>query len=186
MIDENAYGVLISYFGIEDEEYSSSREEFAERLAEFRGCCQDALEPLALGRAVRRLDLGHALYLEFPEDELPVDPLTWLRDVRIRLRESEFETVGVLTHGGRWLTEDDASPPEASLAESKPSFLPSEPLRHALDADSHARMTREDELTGWGPGLYVENEVIEALGKKLKNAPTALEACGATFYRLGS
>jgi hypothetical protein len=62
---------------------------------------------------------------------------------------------------------------------------PSEPLRKALAADAATRRAEEDESSGWGPGLYVDAEALEALGRAPKNAPTALEIAGAVFYRAG-
>jgi hypothetical protein len=47
------------------------------------------------------------------------------------------------------------------------------------------RRADEGDERGWGPGLYVDLEAIEALGRSFKNAPTALEIGGATFYRVG-
>jgi hypothetical protein len=190
MIDENAYGILISYFGIEDDEYALEREQFLERFQHFCACWQSFLEQKPLASSVLAVDLGHALYLEFAEDELLGDPLSFLRELRNGLRETELESVGVLTFGGRWLLEDNQSQAGATRRIGSVNVQqlsrPSEPMRHALDADAAARMTSGDELSGWGPGLYVEDEAIEALGRKLKNAPTSLEAGGAIFYRIGS
>ena len=62
---------------------------------------------------------------------------------------------------------------------------PSEPLRRALAAEVATRRADEDDERGWGPGLYVDVEAVEALGRNFKNAPTALEIGGATFYRVG-
>jgi hypothetical protein len=39
---------------------------------------------------------------------------------------------------------------------------------------------------GWGPGLYVEKDAIEQLGKSLKNEPTALPVLSSVFYRIGA
>jgi hypothetical protein len=63
---------------------------------------------------------------------------------------------------------------------------PSEPLRKALAAETFAQPTTSAETEiGWGPGLYVEKDAIEQLGKNLKNAPTPLHVLSATFYRIG-
>jgi hypothetical protein len=188
MIDENAYGLLISYFGIENDEYAFEREEFSERLEKFCGSWQACLRELPLGDSVLAIDLGHALYLEVAEDELSRDPLAWLREVRARLKASEFETAGVLSYGGRWLASENASAGTERLQIGQVLVQQvsraSEPLRHTLDADAATRAGEEESDNGWGPGLYVEDEAIEALGRKLKNAPTALEAGGVTFYRI--
>jgi len=187
MIDENAYGLLIAYFGIEDDEYAQEREHFAVRVEAFRACWLECLRGLPLGRGVRAFDLGHALYVELAEDDLIDDPLGWLRMLRARLTGRDFMTVGIITYGGRWLNEDAQSPRdlEQDLGEVTLTqvSLPSEPLRHALDADARTRIDDENEA-GWGAGLYVQRDAIEALGRKFKNAPTALEAGGATFFRI--
>lgn len=189
MIDENAFGLLVSYFDIENDEYALEGDAFVERVQTFRRCWRSCLEEHAPVGTARAFDLGHALYVELPEDELPFDPIALLRALRTRLEEQELESVGVLTFGGRWLP-DDAAPPEPAAAQVGPVTvhqlaLPSEPLRHALDADAAARATEDEDLVGWGPGLYLECDAIEALGRKLKNAPTPLEAGGTTYYRIG-
>ena len=184
MIDENAYGLLISYFGIEDDEYGLERDEFVQRVQDFHAHVRAHLAEVELDASARALNFGHAVYVELAEDELPFDPLAWIREMRRRLTEDEFESVGVLTYGGRWLHLDDAPAPSEASGVHEIS-LPSEPLRHALDADAASRQTEDDEEIGWGPGLYVENEAIEALGRKLKNEPTALEVGGARFFRIG-
>jgi hypothetical protein len=65
---------------------------------------------------------------------------------------------------------------------------PSEPLRRALYADAATRRDGDGAPSGWGPGLYLDTEAVEALGKTPKNEPTVLHAggSGATFYRAGS
>jgi hypothetical protein len=57
-----------------------------------------------------------------------------------------------------------------------------------LAAEAHAQPTTASgaEQTGWGPGLYVEKDAIERLGKSLKNAPTALSVLSSVFYRIGA
>ncbi|HMJ13152.1 MAG TPA: hypothetical protein VK524_17145 [Polyangiaceae bacterium] len=188
MIDENAYGLLVSYFDIENDEYALEAEEFVERVSAFRRCWRSCLEEQA--GPMRAIDLGHALYIELAEDELPGEPVALLRDLRKRLSEHEIESVGVLTFGGRWLHSDDESSPACTDQLGSVTVhelsLPSEPFRHALDADAAARATQDDEPVGWGPGLYLESEAIEAMGRKLKNAPTPLEAGGATFFRISA
>ena len=59
---------------------------------------------------------------------------------------------------------------------------PSEPLQRALYASAFCH--DGDGPDGWGSALFVDTEVIDALGKQLKNTPTPLESAGATFYRL--
>ena len=131
------------------------------------------------------MDLGHAVYLEIAEGEQTEDPFHWLRDVRARLTAREFVTVGVLSHGSRWVetqaNESGPAEPQGGCVTVSRVSLPSEPFRRALYADAASRV--DDDCAGWGPGLYVDAEAIEALGKKLRNVPTALVASGATFYR---
>jgi hypothetical protein len=57
-------------------------------------------------------------------------------------------------------------------------------LRYALLAEAAAQPGDEPDLEGWGPGLYAASDALEALGKKFKNAPTALVAGVTTFYRI--
>jgi hypothetical protein len=187
VIDENAYGLLISWFDIEDVEYSTEREEFAARYTEFRATLVGCLDAKPLGQNVRALDLGHAFYLELADGDEHADPIKWLREVRAQLAELGFNSVNVVCHGGRWV--DSEAEAEAFARERFGDVLlvrasrPSEPLRKALAAESAAHPI-DDETPGWGPGLYVESEVIEALGRKLKNAPTALVAADTSFYRV--
>jgi hypothetical protein len=185
MIDENAFGLLVSYFQIEDDEYGLEPEEFVARYRAFRAALDECIAGLALGQDARAVDLGHAVYLEISEGDETEDPFHWLRDVRARLGARDFVTVGVLSHGSRWV-EEEASDPDAEEAQLggvrvHRVSLPSEPFRRALYADAASRV--DDDCPGWGPGLYVDAEAIEALKKKLKNVPTALVASGATFYR---
>jgi hypothetical protein len=188
MIDENAFGCLICYHRIDHDEYDLERDEFAERVACFRATLDECLEQLPLGRDVRGLDFGHALYLEVGEGDETEDPLGWLRMLRARLAGRGFETVGVLSHGSRWVEEhsDAAAPAWQKLGEVRVcrASLPSEPLRRALYVDAACR--QEEDYRGWGPGLYVDTEAIEALGRKLKNAPTPLSASGVTCFRFGT
>ena len=57
MIDENAFGLLVSYYEVEDDEYELERPAFEERLSTFRSALSECLEALPLGRGVRALDL---------------------------------------------------------------------------------------------------------------------------------
>jgi hypothetical protein len=187
MIDENAFGLLVSYYEVEDDEYSLEREQFVARMRAFRATLDECLEALPLGRGVRALDLGHALYLEVDEGDEVEDPFGWLRMVRARLAGREFRTAAVLSHGSRWTEEGDAAAArieqvgEVSMCRAS---WPSEALRRALYADAACR--QDEDSPGWGPGLYVDAEAIEAMDRKLKNVPTPLLASGATFYRFGS
>ena len=189
MIDENAFGIALGYSGLEDDEYALEREEFLSRWAEFRACVLECLHELPPGRGVRALDLGHLIYAELADGDQSEDPVHWLRAVRARLAARGFETMGVVTYGGRWVPEaaetalpDLSEGPEVQVWSVS---YPSEPLRRALWAETAGRRD-EDCPQGWGPGLYVDSDALEPLGKKLKNAPTALHAAGATYYRFGS
>jgi hypothetical protein len=187
LIDENAFGALISYYAIEDDEYGLPSPEFAARFTGFRDAVRACAEAFPLAPQARALELGHAVYFEFADGDQREDPLGWLKMVRARLTALGIETVAALTHGGRWLDDDPSS--GQARAESKvlaqSVSLPSEPLRRALYADTASRPDTEveNDPTGWGPGLYVDSEAIEALGRSLKNAPTALRIAGATFFR---
>jgi hypothetical protein len=187
LIDENAYGLLIAWFDIEDVEYSMETEQFVERYGEFRATVLGCLDAMPLGQNVRALDLGHAFYLELADGDEQTDPIRWARDVRSRMNELGFSSLSVVCHGGRWVeaSGETEAPPLERIGDVTlvRASRPSEPLRKALAAESAARPS-DDETPGWGPGVYVESEVIEALGRKLKNAPTPLAAADSSFYRV--
>ena len=185
MIDENAFGLLVSYFTIESEEYLLEPQEFVERYLAFRRTLLECVAAVPLGPGTRAVDLGHALYLEIGEGDEVDDPLRWLRGVREQLDQQGFASVGVMTYGGRWLEETPSALVEAAAdVQIQRASLPSEPFRRALDADGAARASDHEPEASWGPGLYVDVDAIEALDKKLKNAPTPLHAGGALFYRV--
>jgi len=186
MFDENAFGVLLSYFDIEDDEYALEPEEFATRWQGFRAAWREALDIFRLGDSVRGIDLGHALYLEVGDGDQAEDPIVWLKMVRARLTEKGFSTFGAVTHGGRWLEENAAEPVEelSNGVRLVGVSLPSEPLRRALYADTASRIDDEHSPNGWGPGLFVDTDALEALSRTPKNAPTPLAVAGATFYRV--
>lgn len=188
MIDENAFGLLVSYFTIEDDEYGLEPEEFVLRFQGFREVVLGAIRERSPGGNVRGLDLGHAIYLELADGDQNGDPIEWLKEVRARLTDCEYESVCVLVHGGRWLADDDdESAPERIGTDVMllRASLPSEPLRRALSAEVAARIDEDSPLEGWGPGLYIDSEAVEALGRSLKNAPTPLITAGAMFFRAG-
>ncbi len=190
LIDENAFGLLISYFHVEDDEYSCEPREFVERFRAFERealavLSSEALSsPLPAGR--RSLCLGHCVYTEFADLEHHPDLLTTVRQVAGGMSRTDFESVVVLTHGGRWVSERHERPCEVTVEGGEVEVVrlsaPSEPLRRALQAETMARS--EDDEAGWGPGLYVDTEALEALGKRPKNAPTVLSAKGAEFFRI--
>jgi len=192
MIDENAFGILISDFGIEDDEYALPAEEFGVRVQRFRDVVCDYLASAPLASDARALDLGHAVFIEFGEGDQTADPILWLRELRNKVSEQSLSSVGVLSHGSRWVDDEHGVQLEGeqryvgTVALTKWSN-PSEPLRRALYVDTAARPNDEGndgEGDGWGPGLYIDTEAIEALGRVLKNQPTGLSVAGAVFFRL--
>ena len=185
MIDEDAFGVLFSYYEIEDDEYGSDdRADFVQRFEAFERAALGILQSLELPGDPHIVCLGHALYAEFRDDEPANDLLRALRQASSRLAAAGFVNATVLTYGARWVLPD--SPPELSLSEGAPRIArisrPSEPLRRALDVDTLTR--RDEHVNGWGPGVYVDTEALEALGKTPKNAPTVLHTAGAQFFRI--
>jgi hypothetical protein len=183
--DENAFGVLIGYFAIEHDEYALEPAEFAARFVEFRSALRACVEAFPLAQSGIARELGHALYIEFADGEQLEDPISWIKLVRARLNALDLASVGVLSHGGRWQAEPaEPLPPSLSGIEWLPVSLPSEPLRRALYAETATHGADEDDENAWGPGIYVDTEAVEALGRTLKNAPTPLAIAGATFYRV--
>lgn len=187
MIDENAYGLLISYLTADDDEYALEASLFAQRLEGFRVLVREQISHSTLASDLSVWDFGTFFYLEVAEGDERQDPFRWLASTRERLTSAEYPTVGVLTHGGRWVGEDDAE--RLPRLDSAPGVTycrcthSSEPFRRALYAECAAHDSEES--PGWGPGLYVDAEAVEALGRKLKNVPTPLVSADATFYRIG-
>jgi hypothetical protein len=194
--DENAFGILVSHFRLEDEEYGLERAEFVKRFELFRQVVRDALRDVPLGAGVRAIDFGHAVYVEIAEGDQSTSPIGWARKVREQLAERGFDSAAFVTHGSRWV--DEAAETFVSTEHVGDAGLltisnPSEPLRRAFfaDAASHdAGAAAESESTdvesrSWGPGLYLDTEAAEALALAPKNAPTILSASGAGFYRVG-
>jgi hypothetical protein len=193
VIDENAFGILISYSRVEDEEYGLEREQFVERFELFRQVVRTALRDAPLGTGVRAIDFGHAVYVEVAEGDQSTSPVVWGRKVRTELAERGFESAVFVTHGSRWLDED-AETFVSSEHVGDVGLLtisnPSEPLRRAFygEAASHNESdseTSDVQSPAWGPGLYLDTEAAEALALSPKNAPTVLLARGASFYRVG-
>lgn len=186
LTDENAFGLLFDLYGIEELEYDSEPAEFVARFRHFRKLLLGEASANPLGSAAVVLDLGHAVYFEIGDGDQATDPLQWLRTVCAPLVRAKFEIAVILTHGGRWIDRSELGVPEIEALEGGYRLLraayPSEPLQRALyaAASCHGR----DGSDGWGTGLFVDSEAVEALGKRLKNAPTPLLAAGATFHRL--
>lgn len=181
--DENAFGVLIAYHTLEEDEYALEPADFAARFTQFRAAVRECIAAFPLASSALVRELGHAVYLEFADGDQAEDPIGWIKLVRARLTGMELSSVGVLSHGGRWLAEAQDAPPEVTGISWQPVSLPSEPLRRALYAETATHSTDEEDESGWGPGTYIDTEAVEALGRTLKNAPTPLAVAGATFFR---
>ncbi|HWP07383.1 MAG TPA: hypothetical protein VNN72_16645 [Polyangiaceae bacterium] len=188
MIDENAFGLLIAYLSLEDDEYGSEREDFVARYATFTELVRGRLRDAPPATTARALELGHGLYVEVVEGEHVGDLIVWLRETRALLNEQGFSTAGVLTFGSSWLHVDETTSAVIELGAVKLSRAsgPSEPFRRALSADTAARGDEDGGTAGWGPGLYLDVTAVETLGRKPKNAPTILRSGGAEFFRAGS
>jgi len=169
--------------------YYGYKREHTARFEAFRGTVRAAVRDLPLGKGVRAVDLGHAIYVEVGDGDQTESPLAWVKKARTMLTEGGFETVAIVTHGGRWV--DDSAESFVSVEHLGEVglvsiSLPSEPLRRALYADTASRPTDDAAAGGWGPGLYLDVEAVEPLGIKLRNAPTSLQTGGAEFYRVGA
>lgn len=188
MIDENAFGLLISYYNVEADEYEGEREQFVERYATFSAVVRDRLTEQPPGEGARAIDLGHAFYVELGDGDQRADLIAWLRELRATLSEHDFLTAGMLTHGSCWVDAEDPRPDIVECGSVKlfRASRPSEPLRRALLAEAATHGDEELEIEGWGPGLYLDLEAVAALGRKPKNAPTVLRSGGAEFFRAGS
>jgi hypothetical protein len=186
MIDEDAFGMLFSYYDVEDDEYGlAERADFVRRFQAFELAVLEVVQNMTLPEEHHVLCLGHAVYVEFPDlDDLP-QLLNQFRSAGARIHNDGFTNVSVLSHGSRWIEEGAGA--ELSLTGQSPRIArisrPSEPLRRALHVEALARR-EDDDTSGWGPGVYVDTEALEALGKTPKNAPTVLRACGAEFFRI--
>jgi hypothetical protein len=187
VIDENAFGALISYVGIEDDEYEhNDTAAFAERIVQLRDVCTQVLESSAPAPNTHAVFWGHALYVEFAEPEGKPSLLAFIRTLREKLQQHSIETAGIVTFGGRWVETEDRV--ELSLNERNGVriagvSMPSEPLRKALYAETACQGF--DGAEGWGTGLFFDVDALEPLGLNLKNQPTPLYVADATFVRVG-
>src|SRR5512145_1227647 len=120
VIDENAFGILIAHYDLESTEYSLGEDAFLEYMARFSALVERGLAEQPLSEALRQLDLGHAIYLEFADGDQQMDPITWARTMRQSLIEADIPNVCVLTAGGRWGSEVEIQPPEPSTVEVEP------------------------------------------------------------------
>jgi hypothetical protein len=187
LIDENAFGVLVAHYDLESIEYSLEPTDFLDYLRRFSSLVDERLTVMPLAKWLRTLDLGHARYFEFADGDQLESPITWIREMRKAFSAAELPNVCLLAAGGRWVTEppDDASPVTDGC---DLDYGPSEPLRKAIAAEVRAQPNTAAPAAdmGWGPGLYVEKDAIEQLGKSLKNEPTALPVLSSVFYRIGA
>jgi len=187
VIDENAFGALISYLAIEEDEYQfEGTDTFCARATLFRTACLDALAAAPPAPSTHALFFGHALYVEFPETEDKPTLVAFVRSLRDHLRENEVITAGIVTYGGRWVESEDSA--RVSLSEGAGYRLtevsmPSEPLRKALLVEAACQGVGGAE--GWGAGLYFDAEALQPLGLNLKNQPTPLFAGDGTYFRVG-
>lgn len=188
LVDENAYGVWLSWFDAEDIEYSQSADKFPPRILVFRSAVASYLERESLGDDVHAIDFGTAVYVEVADGDETQDLMKWVRDFRAYLREGDWETFAVVTHGGRWVAQSEKAclPKRLGSVHVIASFGPSEPFRKAMAAEAMAHDDEETGEAGWGVGLFIDADALEAMDRKLKNAPTALCSGGACFYRVGA
>jgi hypothetical protein len=203
VIDENTFGVLLAHYDLESIEYSLAEDAFLAYIGRFLAAIDTNIAAQPLGDALRRIDLGHAVYLEFADGDQLSDPIAWVRGMRQQLVEADLPNICVLTAGGRWISPKDEVPAEVNdlpaekaadlerksgawRVNSPRAYGPSEALRKALAAEAFAQPTTSgDSIQGWGPGLYIDKDAVEQLGKSLKNAPTTLPVLSGTFYRIG-
>jgi hypothetical protein len=187
--DENAFGLLLSYHRLEDDEFGDAGPSaFAARFCDFEREALSAFAAAGLPTDRHVLALGHALYTEFHDAGDTPRLLSQLRGASQRLLGAGFENVAVLAYGGRWIDADTG--PRLVLEPGPPPLmrasLPSEPLRRCLALLARAAEAEqgEEEDGGFGPALYVDLEAAEAVGVQLKNSPTLLNAGGASFFRI--
>ena len=185
MIDEDAFGILFSYYEVEDDEYGSDdREDFVRRFEAFERLALLAVQSLELPADHHVVCQGHAVYAEVADREDTPQLFARFRAAAARLTSEGFVNVAVLTHGSRWVEEGRGV--ALSITDSAPAVVrisrPSEPLRRASFVAALAQ--GDDQLEGWGAGVYADTDALEALGKTPKNAPTVLRAPGAAFFRI--
>ncbi|MEN9577687.1 MAG: hypothetical protein RJA70_696 [Pseudomonadota bacterium] len=192
MDDENAFGMLFSYHGLEDDEYrSDDTTDFVNRFSTFQRVVINYVAETPPGTGCCALDLGHAIYVEVADGDQSQNLITWLRAGSEKLKEHDLQVACFISHGGRWVAQapaelqpktpgSDASGGLRLISVSRPS----EPFRRVLYADT-ASHGLPDEDSAWGPGVYVDLEAVEALGLSLKNRPTTLHVAGAEYFRVG-
>jgi len=132
--------------------------------------------------------MGTSVYVEIADGDHACDPFAWLKELRSYLQQGDWTTFGVITHGGRWVASrsDLTLPSKVGDIRVMASFGPSEPLRKAMAAESMSHDDEDGDYEGWGPGLFVDADALEAMNRKLKNDPTPLRCAGACFFRIGA
>src|SRR6187399_1338142 len=110
MLDENAFGLLISYQSLDDDEYGGERSEFIERYSDFAALLRARLTEQPPATPACAVDLGHALYVELLEDAERGDLVAWLRSLRAALTERGYQSAAVLTFGASWIDADAPRP----------------------------------------------------------------------------
>jgi hypothetical protein len=188
LVDENAYGIWVSWFDAEQVEYSQSADKFAPRIQVFRSAVREFLSTFPLGKGALVIELGTAVYVEIGDGDQSEDLIGWLRSFRAYLGQGDWTTFAVLSHGGRWVSTSHDVPLPSELGGFRvlASMGPSEPLRKAMAAEALAHDDEDAGVEGWGSGTFVDSEALEAMGRKLKNQPTALRCAGTDFFRIGS
>jgi hypothetical protein len=171
--DENAFGLLISWFDAEDVEYSQSADRFPPRLTVLRSAVSDYAASFRLGSGLIAFDFGTLFYFEIADGDQAEDPVAWLRALR-----------AFLAHGGRWTGRSSQQATECAGVRWAASHGPSEAMRRAFAAEARCHGDEDVDEEGWGPGLFVDTDVLDALGRKLKNEPTLRRAGGASFVRI--
>lgn len=186
LYDENAFGLLLSWFDAEEVEYSQSADKFPPRIMVFRSAVSEYLETSPLGEGATAIDFGTSVYVEIADGDQTADVIAWMKAFRTYMTEGDWTTFAVVTHGGRWVARDpDATMrPTVGNVRVLASCGPSEAMRKAMNAEAMSRDDEETGETGWGPGLFVDADVFEALGRKLKNEPTPLCHGGSCFFRI--
>lgn len=184
LTDQNAFGIWVSWFDAEEVEYSASADKFAPRILVLRAAVSDYCAGFPLGRGVSVLDLGTSFYFEVEDGDQTEDPVGWLRALRAFLEQGDWETFGAVTHGGRWCAAPGLQPLDFGGSHRIGSFGPSEPFLRAVAAHAMAHDDEDAGTEGWGTGLFVDLDALEALNRKLKNEPTTMRAGGASFVRI--
>jgi hypothetical protein len=130
MLDENTFGLLISYHSLEEDEYAGERADFIERYSAFASLLRARLTDQPPGAPARAVDLGHALYVELLDDAEHGDLIAWLRGVRTALGEHGYRTAAILSFGAAWIDEAEPRPDSVDCGALKLTrvSLPSEPL----------------------------------------------------------